>query len=182
MRKRDEISLATLGFSGVMMQRIFSDVVCDLNSFEGDMEIEGNLIAMPQGTCADLAVAFSVDAYLQLYVLQFDEYLLPKVRSLVGKSVVATGAQFGGSFRMDSIDEWVPPNVKPVNRKFTFPVPGESDIQVVVSEGLNDLDAWVMVDVALRSYIGLNKEAKNDDGRVVSQARTQSRIQTGRAG
>ncbi len=58
----------------------------------------------------------------------------------------------------------IPPGTK--IRKFTFPVPGEADIQVVVSEGLNDLDAWGMVDATLRSYIGLNKKAQ---GRAVGQ-------------
>jgi hypothetical protein len=45
-------------------------------------------------------------------------------------------------------------------RSFTFPIPGEPDIRVIVPEGLDDADTWAMVNVTLQTYIKLNQKAK----------------------
>jgi hypothetical protein len=45
-------------------------------------------------------------------------------------------------------------------RSFTFPVPGESDIRVVVPDSLDDPDVWGMVNQTLLTFIRLNARAK----------------------
>jgi hypothetical protein len=58
----------------------------------------------------------------------------------------------------------VPPSPNAKTRSFTFPVPGESDIRLVIPERLSDQDVWEMVDMTVRSYIRLNAKARGSSG------------------